>query len=384
MTGILKQLSAKSIANVATDNYEVEAAKILHLNDQIDRATQAFNIVSEYDRKLADGWQPVTQFDRNAYQQSMESASALTYDFMQLDIGYSAEASDKPPSVLKRLWEWIKAAVGNLMKMIRNLFGMRKTKFISCATDFEEIIKAAGRVTSAKPTPFDKGKSPQAEWIFDDSGKWVGAGEMNTAVTRSKAAQDGIASNIEKLVGFNASSIQPVKNKVETGGIIREKLGYKSEFDLVSPLKVAVDISIVRIEGRSDSKARVYSGEVLSIGDIKAGCKVGLDAAKALADGTTSVINSLKKFDDRINAIKDKNYSSLGDAHYDSLMKRMAGGQKNYDQMQHDANVFNALTLMINTHFKAIREVDMITYRYLGNMRHFFHQNVQRYKEDAE
>jgi hypothetical protein len=385
MTGILKQLSAKNIASVTTDNYEVEAAKILHLNDQIDRATQALNLVGEYDRKLANGWVPSTKFDRDTYQQSMESASALTYDFMQLDIGYSAEASEKTPGMLKRIWDWISAAVANLMKMIRNALGLRKTKFIKTAAEFDAILEGIGRISVAKPAPFDNHKRPADEYVITPAGGFVGVGTISTGLNACIAAAAGVAANIDKLVNFNAGSVTPVKNKVETGGMIKSKAGLKDKFDLMGEMKLKVDVSIVTVEGRSGQKRNTYSGNVLDVGVMKSVCNAGLKAIDDLKKNRESTLADLKKFDQKIEEIRKKNYGALGERHYDEQLRKLnknRGGD--FDKMEQDANVYNALTMMIQNHFKALSEIDMVGFIYLGAMRHFLKANLSQYKEHAE
>lgn len=388
MTGILKQLSAKSIANVATDNYEVEAAKILHLNDQIDRATQALNIVCEYDRKFDSGWKPTTQFDRNAYQQSMESASALTYDFMPLDIGYSVESSEKKPGLLKRLWEWIKAAVGNLMKMIREMLGMRKTKLIKVSSDFEQMLAAIGRIAKDKPDPFKDGKEPDAHFVINTDGSFVGVGSIRTALDACAKVNGVIANNVEKLVNFDPTSVTPVKNKIETGGKIRDKINLPYQFDLFAGMKLVINIKGAVTEGRSGVKTRRYTGPVLAVSVMKDACTTSLSALKELKDGEAGTYRSIIKFDQRIEAIRKKNYESLGNRHYDAMKQRMEGHRlgprPDYDQLEQDANVFNALTEMISSHYRAIGEVYYAGLTYVEALKYFIKANLQQYRELAE
>jgi len=388
MTGILKQLSASCIANVATDNYEAEAAKILHLNDQIDRATQALNIVSGYDRKLADGWLPTTQFDRSNYQQSMESASALTYDFMQLDVGYSTEASEKSPGMLKRIWEWIKAAVSNLMKMIRKFMGLQKTKLIRVEADLKKMLEAIGRIAKDKAEPFSDSRRPNDPYVINASGAFVGTGNIRSGLDACAKATNTIVSNIEKLVNFDATSVTPVKNKVETGGMIRSKLGLEYKFNLIGEMKLDIGIATVNVEGRSGMKHHTYTGAVLAASAMKEACQTSLKAIDELSSGEAAAVKSLNKFDQRIEAIRKKNYEALGNRHYDAMKQKMEanrrGPQVDYDKLEQDANVFNALTTMIDSHCRAISQTYFAGLTYLGSIKHFVRANLEQYRELAE
>lgn len=385
MTGILKQLSTSSISNIATDNYEVEAAQIALLRDQLDRAHQAAAIVGAYDLKFSNGFTMATQYERTAYQQSMESASALTYDFLPLDIGYSTEASEKTPGMLKRIWDWISKAVSALINLVRNALGLRKTKFINAKDNFEAIMAAAKHAVSDKPTQWKSAHHrPTARYVVK-VGKFIGKGEVSKEIALCRSVTDSLMDNITKLVNFPPESVAAVKSKSATADLIFKKLNYKSEFKLPGGSELIVGPLTSRTD-KDHGASSAYTGNVLSIGEIIELCRDGIAGAKSRIDSFSALNALLSKYDDKIKAIKKKNYDSLGDRMLDASRAKQGFAPRgiDYAKLELEANVYNALTEMIETQYQAQRDVDLAIVTYLWDLSFFLKHNVDRYKEHAE
>lgn len=385
MTGILKRLATTANHRMAVDEYEMEAKQVEALTDQVGRAWEAMALLIPHQARADKGLHLASPRDRIEYQQSLESVCKLTEDFMSLDVGYSIESTAGTPSLLGRIWKFIVGACKAIADTVKRMLGIREKKFIGLLDSLEEIIVACDRAVGKAARPATKRDPVMVQDILEVSGTFGGAGEVNNRASKINAAANEIFKQLERLINANAESFTPKETKSETAAAISKSMNLKEDFELSKN----ASITIIGFRSKSEHPGfhiDGYNGDVLSIADIKASCKAGIELLRARSANKDDIAKKVQAYSSKIEAIAKKNYSALADLDRDAF-RRAQGMEKDHDndwrKKEQAANVYNALTSMINTHAGAEFEIGRYVGNYVSGLLHFMNSNIMRYKQHA-